>query len=162
MSGGGASDPARHGVRAAVVSVASAWYWFNRRTAQDATNKLADAASATNDRILDLERQLAAMQANVMPISAAFQAVLIKQLTHFHTPILDALLERAADGVLTDEQEQQLADELKLRASEVDATIDNSEREAAVMLPMVMKRVRAEQGNMEGDMQVVIVPPAHE
>lgn len=153
---------------AALLSFAAAAYWFHRLARKEAAGKLAAATALQNDRIVELERQLAVMRAEAQPISAAFQAMLIKKLTHLHTPVLDALLVKLGPPLtLTTDEELRLTEALKQRVVDLDAEIDELERDAATMLPLVMKRVRAEQelatdSSTIGDLQIVIVPPDHE
>src|SRR5579859_7162299 len=118
----------------AVLGFAAAWYW----AAKQANQKL-------RDRVTELERQHAIIGATVQPISAAFQAVLIKQLTHYHTPVLDGWLRKLGPPItLTEEEEKQLQIELEKRTRDMGPEITESERDAAKMLPMVIARVRAE------------------
>jgi hypothetical protein len=134
----------------AALSFAGAVYWA-RRTER----------GKQIDRIVELERKLSDMSQMVQPLSAAFQAVLIKQLTHFHTPVLDKLMQGIGPPLtLTPAEEQQLIEELKKRTQDMDAEISESEREAAIMLPLVIKRVRLEQKltPASGKLMVVIAP----
>ena len=93
-------------------------------------------------RIAVLEKQLALMEQVVTPISVAFQQMLIKQLTHPHTPELDELLSRIKQPGLNLDEMEQLACLLAERVD--DSDFDESERDAARMLPMVMRRVKHE------------------
>ena len=122
----------------AIGSFVGAAYWY-RKTALDVAN------IARDDRIKELEKQLAVISAAVVPISTAFQAVLIKELTHMHTPRLDALmLKIGPPSTLTEDEEEEMAHLLRERATDMGNLITDSERDAALMLPMVIKRARIE------------------
>lgn len=103
-------------------------------------------ADALRDaKIIELEKQLALIAASVVPISTAFQAILIKELTHMHTPVLDALLAKVGPpSSLTEDETEEMAQLLKERALDMGDQISSSERDAAIMLPMVIKRAKIE------------------
>jgi hypothetical protein len=127
-------------------------YWFSSHRSESAIRDL---------RMAELESKFAVLSQAVVPISAAFQAVLVKQLTHLHTPVLDALLIKLGPpNILTDEDETILVQELHKRISEIDDQVDEYERDAARMLPMVIRRVK-NPAIVASDtlMQVVLVPP---
>lgn len=142
----------------AALSFAASWYWYTRKARKDKVDEDATIADETASRIQDLEKQLAILTATFTPISAAFQAVLIKQLTHFHTPEMDALLEKATKGSLSNSEEKKLREMLLERAKDLNGRIDDSEREAALMLPLVMNRVRAGAAVSDSEVMVVLVP----
>src|SRR5258705_1944620 len=50
--------------------------------------------SDLSNRLYTLEKSYAILNQQVVPISTALQAILVKELTHYHTPIMDALLTR--------------------------------------------------------------------
>src|SRR5678815_4707353 len=80
-----------------------------------------------------------------MPISTAFQAILIKELTHFHTPVMDALMSKIGPPfTLTAAEETELIAALEQRTQDMAAEISDSERDAAKILPLVMKRAKLE------------------
>jgi len=140
--------------------------YFHRRTevriaeeARERTEKLMSA------RIEELERRLGEVGSTVQPLSAAFQAMLIKQLTHFHTPVLDALLVKLGPPVtLTDEEREQMTMLLEERSRDVGAQIDELERHAAHILPYVVKMVTIEQttDTSHDPIELVTVPEAPE
>ncbi len=134
----------------AVLTFLSAAYWMARAEKK-----------ALLARVVELERLNSLVTQAVVPISAAFQAILIKELTHFHTPIMDALMVKLGPpNTLTTAEEVELVAALKQREQDMDGLIDDAERDAARMLPMVMKRVKAESEspNMETTIQVVARP----
>jgi hypothetical protein len=101
-------------------------------------------------RLVALESQLALVNAAVVPISTAFQAILIKELTHFHTPEMDALLVKIGPpNVLTEDERDRLAVMLIERTEDLGSEISSSERDAAHILPAVMKRAQAEQDTLQ-------------
>jgi hypothetical protein len=142
-------------------------FMAHRRRMQAGMDKAVDADSERDKQIAELQRQLSLLTQSVTPISAAFQAILIKQLTHFHTPELDALLTKIGPPVtLTQQEEKQLAKELESRAADLDDSISEDERGAAVMLPFLIKRVRRETEMpldiKNADALVVSVPKSYE
>src|SRR6185369_12062042 len=85
------------------VSFIASWYWFTKSTRiklaeqlADARIKEADRLAAANEKLLarltELEKQQSIMGQTILPISTAFQSILIKELTHLHTPVMDRLL----------------------------------------------------------------------
>jgi hypothetical protein len=121
----------------ALLTFLATWFWTTRAAR---SREFAEKEK----RLAAVEAQLALVGQTILPLSAAFQAVLVKQLTHFHTPEMDALLLKLESGALTAEDEIRLRTLLTERETVVDALIDDSERDAARMLPMVIKRVRAD------------------
>jgi hypothetical protein len=140
----------------AMLSFIAARYWFQRNQAVADAKRLADEVAAakkvadedrrrTDARVAELELQLSAVKQTVLPISAAFQAILIKELTHYHTPRMDELMKKLGPPVTLNEAEQaELAALLHARTVDMDGRISDSERDAATMLPLVVKRVVAE------------------
>lgn len=109
--------------------------------------ELAEAHEALLARVIEAEKELAVFRATMstalLPVSAMFQAALVKHLTHNHTPEMDDLLARIND--LSETETARLHALLKERVVEFDdPAIDDLERDAAVMMPYVMKRVKAE------------------
>jgi hypothetical protein len=94
-----------------------------------------------------------------VPISVAFRAALIKKLTHNHTPEMDELMTRI--DLLSPVEEERLTKLLRERVVEYDdPEIDDAERDAAIMLPMMSKRVKSEaMVHTRGlEVQVVLIP----
>jgi hypothetical protein len=120
-------------------------YWFWRADVIRQAVILAEAHDKLILRVIELERQLGLVNQAILPMSTAFQAILVKELTHAHTPEMDALLVKLGPPyVLTPAEEQRLAILLNERYSQLDPLVSESEREAAMILPLVMKRVRRE------------------
>jgi hypothetical protein len=94
-------------------------------------------------RLSEIEAENARLSQQVVPIPEAFQATLIQKLTHFHTPEIDGLMRKLMPYRLTAEEFDRLIELLDKTARDMASEIDDEEREAAMMLPMVMKRVRA-------------------
>jgi len=111
-------------------------------------------------RLVELEKQLALVSAAVVPISTAFQAILIKELTHFHTPELDALMRKIGPpSTLTEDEERRMAVLLEAREIDMADEISSSERDAARMLPMVIRRAKAEATSSEETVALVVSIP---
>lgn len=127
------------------LSFLAAAFWYLKNKAERAKEKLAEEHGKLEDRMREMETQMGKVNQAVTPISAAFQAILIKELTHFHTPEMDVLLQKLGPPVtLTDEEELRLAELLRERESDLNGRISDQERDAAIMLPLVIKRVRVE------------------
>lgn len=142
----------------ALLAFLSAAFWARRKATKDKAEAVKKTADEMNDKVQELENQLRTLTATFTPISAAFQAVLIKQLTHFHTPELDALLVKVEKNSLSNSEEKKLREGLLARAKDLNGRIDDSEREAALMLPLVMNRVRAGTAVADSEVMVVLVP----
>lgn len=96
-------------------------------------------------RVVALEKQLEVLSHAVTPISTAFQAILINELTHLSCPETDALLEKIGPpNILTVAEKMLLFEMLEKRAMDI-KFVGQSERDAAVMLPYVMRRVEIEE-----------------
>lgn len=119
-------------------------YGFNRlgkrRDTKSADEKesLESAKKAVvkrDEQIQELQRQMAVLQAESIPVQAAFQAMLIAKLTHFHTPEVDELLKKLEPpGTITKEEMAELRAALEERKKAVDERIDEEERIAADIL----------------------------
>jgi hypothetical protein len=121
-------------------------YFTTRKEAVTKAAVIAEGHEKMKDRVTELERTLAQVNAQVIPISTAFQAILIKELTHFHTPEMDALMVKIGPpNTLTPDEEKRLAALLVERTKDMGPEISDSERDAAAILPAVMKRSRIEQ-----------------
>lgn len=160
-----------------LVTAFWAWFWrFRTMTIKRLEDeKLAIAARAEKlaaehkqleAKVSELVNQLGLVSQVVTPINQAMQALLIRELTHVHTPELDALMANLPPaGVLTVEEEQRIAVLLRERAEELNGTIPESERDAAIILPYMIKRVRAEAAEIANaataapQLKIVAVPP---
>jgi hypothetical protein len=121
-------------------------YFVRRKEIKADAQAVAEDKKATLSRITELESKLALVNAAVVPISTAFQAILIKELTHFHTPEMDALMVKIGPpNTLNPTDEKRLEVMLKDRMDDMGPEISDRERGAAMILPEVMKRARAEQ-----------------
>jgi hypothetical protein len=113
-----------------LLTFAGTAYFVRRKTTQK-----------TLDRITELENKLAVLNQSMVPFNSAFQAILIKELTHIHTPEMDALLVKLGPpNILTQAEEIRLANLLIERADADDPTIPEYERDAARILPAVIRR----------------------
>lgn len=134
------------------------WFWFVRGGKQRANDKLLA-------EVADLKSRMAMVDKIVEPLWTAAQKKLVDELTHFHTPELDALLVKLTNGTLTEEDTARMALLLEERVTTLNGTIDASERDAARILPAVIRKARAEAADV-GDpntaspsFQVVSVAP---
>jgi hypothetical protein len=129
----------------AVLTFLVTRYFANRRLIESEHDKAVLSNALRDDRITALQTQLAVISAAVVPISTAFQSILIKELTHYHTPELDELMKRIGPPcTLSDIETKRLEVLLRERERDPDVKIPESERDAATMLPLVMKRATAE------------------
>lgn len=140
-------------VFAAFLGALGVWFWRQK-----------DSKAKLSDRVSELEKQLGIVGAQIAPFNTAYQSMLIKQLTHYHTPVMDELMVKLGGvGVpptITPKEEVQLIEALKQRTEDMGPEISDDERDAAEMLPIVMRRVKREaEGQASGaklvDIQVV-------
>ena len=116
--------------------------WRRLRVAQAAREIAFTHLSLT---VESLARQLVLVGQTAVPLSLAFQALLVKELTHYHTPAVDALLAKLGPPfLLTSAEENVLLEALRQRERDMGAAISESEREAAHILPAVIRRVQRE------------------
>ncbi len=140
----------------ALLSFISVAYWTRLarrdreldRKREDAEKQLQHETHAREDiinRLLKLETSLAVIDQKVVPISTALQAILVKELTHYHTPIMDTLLSRIGPpSMLSEEEEVLLTEALLERTHDMGQLISDSERDAAFILPAIMRRAKVE------------------
>ena len=129
---------------AALVFV-STLYWTASKASKARGLAMAEASAALLLRVNSLESQLALVNQAVVPISTAFQAILIKELTHYHTPELDALLAKVGPpSALTPPEIDEMGRLLQARTHDMGPLISQQERGAASILPVVMTRATAE------------------
>lgn len=117
------------------VVIVVTWVFFHQRRRRDLVV------------LRTMQDQIAAITIRqAMPINAAFQALLTKELTHAHTPELDALLARAGPPSNLSpgewERMRQLLDERYQDTA--DEQIDDNERDAAFIYPIIVKRASQE------------------
>ena len=147
-----------------LVSFLFAIFWYRLNSARTERDRLRAEYAALILRVDLLDKQLALVGHDVVPISAALQAMLIKELTHFHTPRMDLLMAKLGPpSTLTEVEEAELLVLLKEREIDMDALISDSERDAAHILPAIMKRAKAEAEALQlqtSQLQTVaILPP---
>ena len=120
-------------------------FWYRLNSARTSREKLQTEYAALMLRVDTLDKQLALVGHDVVPISAALQAMLIKELTHFHTPRMDLLMSKLGPpSALTDGEEAELLALLQEREADMGDLISDSERDAAHILPVIIKRAKAE------------------
>lgn len=96
-------------------------------------------------KIASMEQQVALVSSQVVPISAAFQAMIIKDLTHDHTPELDLLMTKVGPpSTLTEDEQHRMLELLTHRMDDLNIMMPESEREKAKILPFVMKMAQEE------------------
>ncbi len=127
-------------------------------TRRDNAALLAHAHQLLLLRVTELEKQAAVQGQQILPLWTAAQAILVKELTHFHTPEMDALMIKLGPPFILDEDEErrleQLVDE---RQQDMSVDIPESEREAAGILRYLMKRARREMEILRR-IDLVVVP----
>ena len=133
-------------VLGSALTFISTVYFNSRKNNAEKVKDIIEEKKEVESRLTSLENKLALVNAAVVPISTAFQAILIKELTHLHTPEMDALMVKIGPpNTLTEEERARLAVMLKERADNLDVDILQSERDAAHILPAVMIRSQYEQ-----------------
>jgi mevalonate pyrophosphate decarboxylase len=150
-------------VLSTALAFVSALYFSSRRHTEEKLKSSLDEREKMRERLTDLESKLAVVNAAVVPISTAFQAILIKELTHFHSVEMDALLLKIGPpNILTTEEHTRLIVMLSERMKDLGDEISLSEKDAAYMLPMVMKRSEAEQAILKtvSDMKLKLITVA--
>lgn len=117
--------------------------------AVEAARIIADSHTKLVNEVQDLKERLSLVTAQVVPFSTAFQQILVAQLTHTHTPELDALMAKLGPPItLTEAEETEMYHLLMERQADMGEEITQEEREAALILPYVIKRARAEQAQI--------------
>lgn len=136
------------------------------KVSQDA----ATSDAALKARIAKLESDLSLLHAAVEPISVVMQKLLIEKLTHYHTPIMDALMVKLGPpNMLTAAEEKELHVALEERTRDMGHLISEDERNAAGMLPYVIVMVKrqaklaaSEQGDVRKIKVVTVAEPQSE
>jgi hypothetical protein len=145
-------------VAGTALTFMTSWYWVQRADDQRTEEKVAAARAEMQKRITELEKQLELVRQSVVPISTAFQAILIKELTHYHTPVMDALMVKLGPPyTLSEAEERELIAALEQRTRDMGELISPSERDAARMLPLLMKRVSRERSVDINTLQLKVV-----
>lgn len=138
-------------------------YWSRKGLAAAAAAKAieieATAKAEQQSRIADLEKRLAATEQVVSPISQIMMDALRKQLTHADTPILDAHLESLTkpEGLSTTDKAELLQ---LLEERSKDMRYSESERDAAHMMPAMMRRVESSKRAMDPANYLITPTPA--
>lgn len=121
-------------------------YWNNKTSRRDMAKSRDDEYKKTKSRLVELEQKLALVTQAVVPLNMAMQAMLIKELTHYHTPEMDALLVKLGPpNILTDTEANRLEVMLQERTVDMGTLVSAEERDAAFILPVIIKRARVEQ-----------------
>jgi hypothetical protein len=130
----------------AILAFAAAWFWFSRNTAIEKAKVLAVDHAAVLSRLSFAEAQLARIDQVVVPINTMMQAMLVRELTHYHTPEMDELMKKIGPpSLLSEEETKRLIVLLEERTKDMGPLISASERGAATILPVIMERAKAEQ-----------------
>jgi hypothetical protein len=132
----------------AVVGVFVTLLWRAKTRAEVEKAAIAADHLATVKRLTETETRLAVVTAQMVPLNAAMLQAIVKQMTHIHTPELDALMTRvgphAVPPPLTPDEEVLMYRLVAERRVAVDAEIDEDERDAAAIFPVILKRANAE------------------
>ena len=142
------------------IAIIITWLYLRVRD----LSRIAVIVSPDNDiyaRVLAVEAQLSALAAAASPLSEVVRDAIIKELTHLHTPELDALLEKVKSDTLSPDDERSLLRLLKDRAEEPNHLVGAGERDAAIMLPPILRRIKQEKEAIsptETELRIVSVP----
>ena len=140
----------------AALAFASAWFLAHRAA------KTAERTQLLQ-RVSELESKLALVNQQMIPISTAMVAMFVKELTHYHTPEMDALMVKIGPpNTLTAQDYDRLAVLLEERTRDMGPLITDSERDAAGMLLPMLKRSRIEMETLDGaeSLKMRLVPVA--
>jgi hypothetical protein len=144
----------------AILSFTAGLYFFKKKTQireaeliarghKELSDRVDTGYEKLSDRMAKVEASLSMVNQAILPMSTAFQAILVKELTHFHTPAVDALLKKLGPPLtITEAEMETLQCELRHRISESDPLVTRAEREAAIMLPYVIRRVARERDGL--------------
>ena len=91
-----------------------------------------------------LSQEIAVLRERIEPVNTAFLKSLALGLTHAVHQITDDLLLKAVQGTLSLKEEQELKLALEERAANPGPFASETERDAALMFPGVLRRVNAE------------------
>lgn len=145
----------------AVITFGVQWALAKRTDRSRALEAAATELLKLRDRLAALEADNALLKKDVQPLSVAMQSWLVEKLTHFHTPIMDALLRKLGPpSTLTEAEEKELEAALVERAATLNGRIDDAEKDAAKMLPMVIRMVKAEIQTAQPDTLQIVSTPA--
>jgi len=127
------------------LGVITTWFWKSRDEAVRKATVIAGEHEAALKRISDLEKKQGIVDAQLVPFNGLMQAMLIKELTHAHTPEMDALMVKLGPpNILTPAEERRLTVMLQERYARPDPSVSEQERDAAFILPAVIRRARSE------------------
>lgn len=108
-------------------------------------NKKDDDNQDKENRIIELEQKLAVLSAEAAPIHAAFLAMSIAKLTHFHTPVADEILQKIVFPFnQTEEEIEELRIILEERMADPSIEINGAEKIHAKILPDLIRLAHLE------------------
>jgi hypothetical protein len=132
------------------LTFAMAWFWYARNVAVRKAEAIAAEHAKVMERLTELETKERLSGQVMTPIITAFQSLLVKQLTHAGKPEMDELMVKIGPpDVLTDTERARLMVMLKDRTKDMGIEITASERDAAMILPIVMQMAAEEQANFK-------------
>ena len=112
----------------ALLGILSYSWWSNRH----ALALVRSEARLLTQTVATLSQQLGLIHQAVIPLNLAIQQVLVKELTHYHTPVLDALMAKLGPPLtLTSDEEDALLRLLAEREQDMGELITAEERDAA-------------------------------
>ena len=128
-----------------VLGIITTWFWKSRDAAVQKAKAIEIEHQKALARLDALEKKQGIVDAQLVPFNGLMQAMLIKELTHAHTPEMDALMTKIGPpNTLTTTEEARLAVLLKERYERLDDTVPERERDAAFILPAIIRRARDE------------------
>jgi hypothetical protein len=146
-------------VLTAIVGLLIAWFWRSRDAKQKLQKGKDEEREQLKGRVLELEGKLEIVNTQAVGVNALVQSLLVKALTHFHTPVMDALMVKLGDAetgrppTITDSELDELSMALKQRMFDMGPEISDDERDAAEALPAIIRRARREAQSVAGGLQ---------
>lgn len=130
----------------AALAFVSAWYWRRKTRIEDELAKALKEREEMKERIDVLEQKFVlqeAEQKQTLPIWAALQAKIIKDMTHPHEQFkeMDVLLEKLQADDVTHSERVRIVELTEERIVSTDPLVSHDEKESAKLLEVVMGKV---------------------
>lgn len=134
----------------------------SRNTKSEAERRILERAKEDvekeKEKVVELQREVAIMKAAAIPITAAFQAMLVSGLRHHHAPALDEVLDKMTAGERLTPKDLKIREE-GLAKRQNDPNADEAERIKAKILPDIerLAELEKEEGLTDPIIETVLV-----